>query len=85
MKSRHLTDEELEAEEAVKLVEGVLHVMRSAETLVSLVAHMINVYGSKDVEVRARLQKAHNEYAEGKKLLEDIDFFEKEKATGYQN
>lgn len=83
MKSRHLTDEEIEAEEAVKLVEGVLHIIRSSETLISLVAHLINIYGSKDVEVRARLQKAHNQYSDGKKMLEEINFFEK--APGLDN
>lgn len=68
------TEEEVEAE---KLAQGVLQITRSTETLISLVAKLINQYGSKDLEIRAGLQKAHNQYAKGRELLEEIGFFEK--------
>lgn len=69
-------DDIKEAEEAAKLVQGLLHYIRSNQKLIDLVAKLVNVYGIKDLEVRTELQRAFNESNEGKKLLEEIGLFE---------
>lgn len=68
-------EDDQERVDAEKLAQGMLHIIRSNEKLINLVAKLVNTHGIKDVEVRGEFQKAYNSYNEGKKLLEEIGFF----------
>jgi len=68
-------DEDEERVEVEKLIQGMMHILRSNEKLINLVARLVNTHGIKNIEVRGEFQKAYNSYQEGKKLLEEIGFF----------
>lgn len=71
-------DEQMEMDiETAKLAGSIESLRRSVEILIPLVSKLINRHKSKDVEVRADLQKAYNHYAKAVKDLNELEFFEK--------
>ncbi len=70
-------DEMEMAIETAKLAGSIDSLRKSVEILIPLVSKLINRHRSKDLEVRADLQKAYNHYAKAVRDLNELEFFEK--------
>lgn len=63
--------------QSARLADSVQSLRLAVELLIPLVSKLINRHNSKDMEVRADLQRAYNHYAQAVRDLNEIEFFEK--------